>query len=135
MRKEQASHLSNLIALAYADGRLDINEQNLIIQIGSKMGLSEEDIIFKINNPQSQEFVFPEKETERYHQLYELLSLIMIDGYIHEKEVELLHHYAAKLKFESEIVNPLIDKIREYLSKGYDNNKIQTNLSDLINKM
>jgi len=135
MNNEQLSHLSNLIALAHADNVLDENEIKLIKQIGLKMGFSDLEISSMINQKEEKEFVFPEKETERYHQLYELVSMIMIDGFIHNKEVELLKKYARKLKFEDHIIDPLIEKIKEFLNLGYEKNRIQTNISDLINKI
>ena len=133
--QEKQSHLSNLISLAYADGILKEDEEQLLVDIGKKMGISEEEVLKKLNNPVKQKFLIPEKETVRYHQLYDFLSMIMIDGDIHPNEVRILKKYAKKLKFKEDIVDPLIDKTKEYLKKGYKSNAIQSNLKDLINKI
>ncbi|MEA3496919.1 MAG: hypothetical protein U9R42_12915 [Bacteroidota bacterium] len=133
--QEKQSHLSNLISLAYADGILKKDEEQLLIDIGKKMGISEEEILKKLANPVKQKFLIPEKETVRYHQLYDFLSMIMIDGDIHPNEIIILKKYAKQLKFKEDIVDPLIDKTKEYLKKGYNSNAIQSNLKDLINKI
>lgn len=135
MSRKNKSHLSNLIALALADGKLVDQEKGLFKKIGLQMGYSDEEVDRLLAQEITADFVFPENKTDRYKQLYDLLSMIMVDGHIHENEVVLIKKYARQLDFEDEIVDPLIHKIREYLEKGYNNNQLTTNLSDLINKI
>jgi uncharacterized tellurite resistance protein B-like protein len=135
MSNSNKSHLSNLINLALADGKIVEEERSLFLKIGKRMGFSEEDITKELDAEMQAEFVFPENKTERYKQLYDMLSMIMVDGNIHENEVLLIKKIARKLDFEDEIVAPLIAKIEEYLEKGYNNNQLSSNLNDLINKI
>lgn len=135
MKSEQLSHLSNLIALAYADGRLDITEKELLFKIGDQMGLSKNEVEEKIINAEEVDFIFPEKETVRYQQLYDLIEMMTIDGHIHDNEVVLLKKYATRLNFKSEMIDPLISKIKEYLNLGYNHNRIHDDLGSLINKI
>lgn len=134
MNKEHHSHLSNLISLAYADGKIVQDELRLLSTIGKIMGLPDEEIQDRITHHQEHEFVVPGSPTECYNQLYELITMIMIDGNVHKQEVVLLKKYAHKLGFSELIVDNVTDKIREYLIKGFTTNKISKELPDLISK-
>ncbi|MBL6964437.1 MAG: TerB family tellurite resistance protein [Bacteroidetes bacterium] len=134
MNIEHRSHFSNLISLAYADGKIVEDELKLLSSIGKILGLSDEEIHARISHPQDYEFVIPESASERYNQLYELITMIMIDGEVHAKEVILLKKYAHKLGFSEMIVDNVADKIREYLKKGFTANTISEELPNLISK-
>jgi len=76
----------------------------------------------------------PDSCSERYNQLYELITMILIDGDVHEHEVSLLKKYANKLGFSESLVDKVAQKIREFLLKGYSTNKIADDLPNLISK-
>ena len=132
MNKEAKSHLSNLISVALADGKLVESEKKLLIQIAKRLGISDEQVMEYIAHPEDIEFVIPQKSTDCYTQLYELISMVIVDDEMHEKEEELLKKYARKLNFSEDVVDKITDKIREFLHKGYNVNKI--NLNQLITK-
>ena len=134
MNKEHKSHLSNLISLAYADGKFVEKEKVLLYAFGHKMGLSKAEINDSIINFYVDNFVMPDSCSERYNQLYELITMILIDGDVHEHEVSLLKKYANKLGFSESLVDKVAQKIREFLLKGYSTNKIADDLPNLISK-
>ena len=132
MNKEIKSHLSNLISVALADGKLVESERKLLIQIGKRLGLNEEEVMEYINHHQEIEFVIPTKSTDCYTQLYELISMVIVDEEMHEKEEALLKKYARKLNFSEDVVDKITEKIREFLHKGYNANKINLNLDQFL---
>jgi uncharacterized tellurite resistance protein B-like protein len=134
LMQKNLDHLRNLVSLAYADGVLKQEEQALIRAIGSKMGLSAVCITQLIEERGRDAVTVPKAETERVLHLKDLVSMIMTDGDIDDREIGLCRSYAEKLGFQPAIVDSYVTKTREYISKGYAGNKLSQQADEVFFK-
>jgi hypothetical protein len=91
-KKRNAEHLRNLILLALADNDFCESEMTLIIRIATRLGISCQEFDTLINDP-SIKFSVPQSLSQRIEQLNDLVSVMMVDGVMHEKEEKLLKEF------------------------------------------
>ena len=103
------SHVKNLLTVAMADGRLDIDEWKLLMAIAKRLGMSEEEIKFIRSNPDQVTFMPPKKYDEKVQQIRDLVAVMTIDHIINQKELELCKKISLKL----DILPQMVDEILE----------------------
>lgn len=108
------SHVKNLVSVAMADGRLDIDEWKLLMTIAKRLGMEEEEIKFIRSNPDQISFVPPRKYEEKVQQIRDLVSVMTIDHIINQKELELCKKISLKL----DILPQMVDEILETSHSG-----------------
>lgn len=127
-KKKRLSHIRNLVALAVSDGELDNNELDLIFRIGSRIGLSRDELLRIIQRPESISFSPPEYFRERIEQLYDMVLIMMIDGEIHENEVGLCKLTAVRLGFKHQIIDKMVLDVIDMITKGIALEMVLSNL-------
>lgn len=103
------SHVKNLVTVAMADGRLDIDEWKLLMDIAKRLGMSEEEIKFIRSNPDQITFMPPKKYDEKVQQIRDLVAVMTIDHIINQKELDLCKKISLKL----DILPQMVDEILE----------------------
>ena len=93
-------HFQNLVAVAYADEKLDIEEAEFLAQRAEEYGFPKKIVDEIIDNVENLEFIIPLNNEEREEQLTDSVYIAMIDGKIHEREYELCLKIAKKLDLE-----------------------------------
>lgn len=111
--KESFSHLANLIALIYEDGKLDKKELDLLYRIAGRYGIEEDEVIKILNQQIDFDFIIPETQEEKIKQLNDLIKMMMIDGNINPGEKELIRKIAFKFEVDDQTLNQLIDKFKK----------------------
>jgi len=119
-KKTRLSHISNLVALARADGSMDSMELSLIFKIGIKSGLTHAEVERIFKRPDSIAFTPPVDYKERFEQLYDLLLVTKANDEIHKNELKLCRHIAKKLGFKEENADKIIAEIIDMIDKGID---------------
>jgi tellurite resistance protein len=109
----KTEHFSNLVAVAYADGFLDKEEQNFLSERANEYGLSDEEVQALMDKAEDLKFVVPLNSEEREDQLADIVYIAMIDGHVHEKEYELCLSIAKKLDFQKEDLDQVIELTRK----------------------
>jgi uncharacterized tellurite resistance protein B-like protein len=102
------SHVKNLISISLADGHLSEDEWELMVYIGSRLGLDEEEIKKIKENPEAVNFVMPKTHDQRVQQIEDLVLLMSIDHDINLNEVELCKKISLKLDVLPQIVDSII---------------------------
>jgi uncharacterized membrane protein YebE (DUF533 family) len=131
--KKLKHHLLNLGALAKVDGHLDSSELNYIIAIGQKNGFKPEEVKSLIANSASSRFHFPENDSERFDQIYDLVEMMLADGIVDDNEMEFCMEMAAKLGFRRAIVGVLVRKITMGVKDGLSRDHIKTESLSFLN--
>jgi len=110
--KNLKSHLANLVAIANSDGDFSVAEKRLVFDIGIKNGLSIDEVkkIIK-SDAKSIEFKAPDNDTERFEEVYDLVSMMQADGVCSEDEMENCIEIAEKLGFRNAITGVLVRRI------------------------
>lgn len=114
---QKQSHLKDLILLASVDGRFDPEEEQMILDIGAKMGISARQVNSIYNqcvlNPDQIKSVVPETEAEKLRYLADLCRLILADGVIADWESVLIVPLAAKLGFDYRDVVDMLEEVNQ----------------------
>jgi uncharacterized tellurite resistance protein B-like protein len=103
------SHVKNLVTVAMADGRLDIDEWKLLMTIAKRLGMEEEEIKLIRSNPDQVSFVPPKKYDEKVQQIRDLVAVMTIDHIINQKELELCKKISLKLDILPQMVDEIIE--------------------------
>ena len=117
-KKKRKSHFKNLLAVAMADGNLDNVEFEYIMQLANKCYMTKEEVQRVIDYPEAINFHPPKTNQERFDQMYDLVTVMLIDGKIDEREMELCKIFAMRLGFKPAIVNKLIKDLIDNAIEG-----------------
>ena len=112
------SHMKNLIEMAMVDGHFDNSEKKLLNDIAKKYGVSSVQLKSIEENPNSIEFEIPIDETQKFEQLYDLVHMMVVDGYIDRDEIKLCGVFARKFGYEESKSNELIDAVANNIKNG-----------------
>ena len=114
--KIKIEHFANIVAVAFADGKLTDEELDLLQTRAIENGLPETEVKKLIENAKDLEFKIPMNQVEREEQLSEAVLMSMIDGEISPTEYELCLKIAEKLGFNEKYLNYIIE-LSKKLSK------------------
>jgi uncharacterized tellurite resistance protein B-like protein len=118
------SHIKNLIEIAIADGRFTDDENELLIAIALRNGITKARIEKIRANPASVPFEVPKQEKEKFNQMYDLVHMMVVDKSIHSEELRLCEIFASKFGFIRNWIPGLIETIKQNIQNG--NNSEQT---------
>jgi uncharacterized tellurite resistance protein B-like protein len=105
------SHVKNLLAVALADGRLDLDEWEMLVTISKVMGFSEDEILEIKKNPAGIKFLPPRKYDDKVQQIHDLVAIMTVDGHISEKELQLCKKISLRLDILPNLVDDIIHDI------------------------
>lgn len=131
-KKAIKGHLRHLVRLAKADGILHKSEVKFIRKIGKENGLSDNAIEKIMENPTSVDIHIPETPEERFHQIFDLVNLMMKDGEVNDAEMEFCMDLANRLGFRKVIVGVLVAKITRGIAEGHTREMIKQEASPFI---
>ncbi|APQ18791.1 TerB family tellurite resistance protein [Maribacter hydrothermalis] len=117
-KKKRKSHFKNLLAVAMADGKLDNIEFDYIMQLADKCYMTGDEVKRVIDFPEAISFHPPKTERERFDQMYDLVTVMLVDGRIDDREMQLCKVFAMKLGFKPAIVDKLVLDLIDNALKG-----------------
>lgn len=110
-RNKSLAYFRNIYKIASADGKLTQEEKQLLADIAQKMGITARESVNVMMNINNLDFVIPEKITERFKQLRDIVEMMIIDKDVHPKEYELCINYAEKIGYSKIIIDNLIEEL------------------------
>lgn len=124
-RKNRKSHISNMIAVALADGHIDPNEVTFIQAIANRYGLTDAEFKELVSGKQVP-FHKPASTEEQFSQLWEMFMLMIVDNERHPREIAILKDVAAKFGISPAIVDDMNSVFSEEKLAGFtDNPQVQ----------
>jgi len=130
-KKKRRSHFKNLYFVARADGDVDRAEMDLIVGRAEKFNMTTKEVTTIIRNPDDVNLLIPKTPEERMEHLYDLVTVMMVNAEIDEKELFLCKSLAVKLGCEEVTVDALVRDLIEKALKGTAPEKV---ISDLMYK-
>lgn len=112
-KKRAKGHLSNLFAVAASDGSFDGLEIDYLLSMAQRYNISEEEVKMIKDNPQAFTYEPPVNDRERFDHLHHLVCMMLIDGEVHDKELEICKRLASTLGLKKEFVDDFIQVIKE----------------------
>lgn len=117
-RKIRLEHFQNLVAVAYADGHLEITEANFLAKRAEEYGLSKSEVDETIDNAENLVFVIPQNDEDRETQLTDSVYIAMVDGKVDEREYNLCLKIAEKLDFDKRYLDEIIELVEKLWSSN-----------------
>lgn len=112
-KKRARGHLKNLLAVAASDGSLDNMEIDYILSMAQRYSISEQELKTIKDNPEAYEYEPPVNDREKFDHLHHLVSMMLIDGEVHEKEKEICKRFAASLGLKEAFVEDFITVLND----------------------
>ena len=133
-RKKMMSHVRNLVALAYADGKFSDEEKQYVANVATEVGMTADEMKQIINDPECIRFVMPSNDIEKIEQIYDLILLMMIDGELNENEMIFCRAMAIKMKIPYQIVDELVAKVINFITDNFYIEDVIGELEKTMNK-
>ena len=108
-RSIKMEHFQNLVAVAFADGILDEEEEDFLYEKADEFELPEDQVEELINNAEDLEFIVPLNMEDREDQLADIVFMAMIDGDLHEKEYKLCLSISERLGLDKDDLDLAIE--------------------------
>lgn len=110
-QKERETTVKNVIAVMLADGQMDPDEMRFLNAVCQRVGLSEKELKGVLKNPQNIEFTPAKNPNERMQQLIDIIGMMLSDGHIDSREMDICITLATKLGFKPSSVAALVQNI------------------------
>ncbi|MEQ8548473.1 MAG: TerB family tellurite resistance protein [Cyclobacteriaceae bacterium] len=105
------SQLSTLIQLANIDGDFAGEEKQLIMMLGKANGLSEDEVMGLVKNPEPLPPLSTMTEEDRFEYLYNIVQLMKIDSQVYLSEIKYCEELAEKLGFKRSVISVLSARV------------------------
>lgn len=131
VHKHNKGHYRNLLLLARADGNIDPKEQEILNEIGRKIGLSAEQIEEIKKNPEKYPTYPPFGKEERLVRYMNFIEVVKADKQFAEEEIVLLRKLGVALGFGSEEADKYFKEINRLLDENHTEEEILAQLYKL----
>ncbi len=103
-----------LVYFSKADNEFKGEEFAFILNVATKLGITQDQVEHIVRNPGSFELEAPDSEQSRMQIMYYLLFLMKIDKSVDEDEAALVHHFGFRLGFSRGMINDFIDLMKHH---------------------
>lgn len=126
------THFANLYHVALIDHQLQKEELHLLYVIGERNGLSRNEIREVITQTQTQGFNIPQSFEKRVSMLFDLVSMMVADGRLDEREAILCNHLTKEMELPLSMVNDLVKLIVSAQIEELSAEELQSDLQEYI---
>jgi Tellurite resistance protein TerB. len=109
--KAKKSHVKNLFLVALADGRLENIEFDFILHVADNLYLDRQTVREIHGNLNDISFFIPTHEKQRLDQIYDLVSLALVDGELNDQEILVCKNIAIQFGYRPVVVELMIKSI------------------------
>ena len=109
-RQQHLAIFQNLYLVAAADGYIDPQEQQLLLEVARTLGLSQSDVDQVLESKEPLSFIIPEGEEDQYFSLKNLVYMMVVDGTIAPEEYELCVEFARKIGRDAAEVDAIVEE-------------------------
>ncbi len=118
-------HIRILVYLGRADNDFHEKEKEFVRKVGTRLGLSSNEIEKELNSKVSERPPLPHEEILSFILLDDLINLMAADGKIMDEEIDVCKKIAIELGFESGIIITISEKIKKHFADGFSENATQ----------
>ena len=130
--EEKWSALKNVVAMMVADGKIDDAEKMWLTRVCGRLGLDVGDVQRIFNDPTSISFTTPQNPTEKAYQLIDSVFMMVVDGHIDSREMDLCLKLAGALGFNPGVVPKVVAAIVEAVQQGQNRDQIGEMTNSLL---
>lgn len=115
---EKKTAVMNAVVVMGADGRIDDKELAFLFAICKRVGMSEAELKEIIDDPSSVKFTVPTDPNERASMLIDIVFMMMVDGNIDRREMDLCMQIASRLGYKPVVVPKLVGAVIDAIKQG-----------------
>ena len=112
-QEKKLAFFQNLILIAAADGRLDSNESQFILNIGNRLGLAPDEVMHLADRLPQLSFVIPEEGIQKTLELQTLVMMMLEDGRVHDREYALCLQYTDRVGYSKAFLDEMIGQFTQ----------------------
>jgi uncharacterized tellurite resistance protein B-like protein len=109
--QKKLAFFQNLVLVAAADGQLDQQEGDFLLEIGNKLGLSADEVLPIADNLGVLSFIVPAEGIQRTLELQTLVQMMLQDGQIDAREYGLCQEYANRIGYSKAILDDMVSQL------------------------
>lgn len=114
----EKSYLLQLFSIAMADAVLDHREQEYLWYVAKKRGITEDEFEELKSHSGNTQFIIPDNSYARFRMIFDFVWLMMLDGDVDTREVEVCKKLVAQLDFSPDLVDEMVGHINNHLACG-----------------
>lgn len=126
------NHIANLFALSSIDGKFSKSEAETILRICDRYGIVRQDISEMKKDGVTFEYSIPSDTYEKLEQIYDFVTLILADGTIDTKELDLCRELTKILQIDQKNINNLMMTMIENIQKDRSFEEVRMNLYAIV---
>jgi uncharacterized tellurite resistance protein B-like protein len=111
-KEKRLNFFQNLLLIAVADGFLDEDESDFLVQIGRQLNLDSEDVApLAGQSVKEMNFIVPETDQDKLFELQTMVMMMVEDGEIDEREYSLCAAYADRIGLNRVVLDDFVQKL------------------------
>jgi len=121
---ERMAAVMNVTAVMFADGKIDPREMQFLAMVCKRVGVKEDELKRALSDPSKVRFTRPEDPDERARQLTDTVFMMLADGRIDQRELDLCTKFAVLLGFQPSVVPKLLHAVVNGIQKGHSRSQL-----------
>ena len=130
--KEKKAAVKNLIAVMSADGDIHDNESKYLGQVCQRIGLSPQHLVELMSAPDKVKFKVPKTVHARAQQLADLIFMMLADGKVDKREMDVCMALASQMGFAPSVVPEALKSALEGIRDGGDRSKVSVDVGSFL---
>lgn len=110
-KNQQLGQIKNMLMLAVADNRFGDEELAAIATVAAREQITPEEFNRVMDNPDSVTIELPTDPDSKRRYLKDMVTLMIIDGELHEDEMAMCKIYAMALGYAPTVANEMLAEI------------------------
>jgi len=110
-QQKKLAFFQNLVLLAAADGLLEEDEGEFLLDVGNRLGLSPDEVMPIADNLDVLSFIIPAEGLQKTMELQTLVQMMLEDGKIHDQEYTLCLEYANRIGYSKQILDDMVKQL------------------------
>ena len=130
--KEKKTTVKNAILVMLSDGVITPEENNFLEQICKRVGISKKEVDQIMKDLNKIKFTPAEDPQQRLYQLVDIVYMMMIDGYIDEREMDTCVTMAVQLGFAPSAVTDMVTEIVVKIKNCQQRNDVVVEMEEFL---
>ena len=122
--KDNAEYFVHLIRIALVDDVITTKELELLHRVSKRLGFTVEETDHLIRTTEKSDYTPPTGLRARFDQLYEIVSITLVDGSINKNEMYLASSFAAKSGFNEKEIPTLLVLLLNGIRQGKNKDEL-----------
>ena len=110
-QQKKLAFFQNIVLVAVADGQLEEHEQDFLLQLGNRIGLTAADVRPLAANLDVLSFIVPADGPQKTLELQTLVQMMLQDGQMDTREYDLCLDYARRIGYSKQLLDDLVSQL------------------------